>query len=92
MSYPSPSAVPPPDYSNEDWLDPAVISWAVVPCAAAIIIVALRFYTRHCILRKIEIEDWFALGALLLAIGACIGTGRRKSSSSHIRRRNATRG
>ncbi|KAK8136082.1 hypothetical protein PG984_004022 [Apiospora sp. TS-2023a] len=77
MSHPSPSSVSPPDYSNEDWLDPVVISWAVVPCAIAIIIVALRFYTRHYILRKIQIEDWFALGALLLSIGASIGTGRQ---------------
>lgn len=86
MSNPSPSAaVSTPDYSNQDWLDPAIISWAVVPCAIAIMIVALRFYTRHYILRKIQIEDWFALGALLLSIGASIGTGRRKSSSSHQR-------
>ncbi|KAK7954199.1 hypothetical protein PG996_015085 [Apiospora saccharicola] len=77
MSHPSPSAVSPPDYSNEDWLDPAVISWAVVPCTVAIIIVALRFYTRHYILRKIQLEDWFTLSALLLSIGASIGTGRQ---------------
>ncbi|KAK8100053.1 integral membrane protein, partial [Apiospora kogelbergensis] len=63
---------------DEDWLDPAVITWAVVPTAIAIVVVALRFYTRHCLIKKIEIEDWLALGALLLAIGNSIGTGRRK--------------
>lgn len=64
---------------DQDWLDPAVITWAVVPTAIAIVVVALRFYTRHCLIKKIEIEDWLALGALLLAIGNSIGTGRRKS-------------
>ncbi|KAK8004124.1 kinase-like domain-containing protein [Apiospora arundinis] len=67
---------PPPGY-DADWLDPVIITWAVVPTAIAIVVVALRFYTRHYLIKKIEIEDWFALAALLMSIGAAIGTGRQ---------------
>ncbi|KAK8040783.1 hypothetical protein PG994_013790 [Apiospora phragmitis] len=77
MSHSQASVSSPPESQNVNWLDPAVISCAVVPVTVAIVVVALRFYTRRYIIKKIEIEDWFALGALLLSIGASVGTGRQ---------------
>ncbi|KAK8066772.1 hypothetical protein PG997_013519, partial [Apiospora hydei] len=75
----SPTAVSsPPEYLDDESIDARILCWAVFPAVMAIVVVALRFYTRHCIIGKIEIEDWFALGALINSLGVSIGIGRRE--------------
>ncbi|KAK7966319.1 uncharacterized protein PG986_000596 [Apiospora aurea] len=67
----------PPEYLDDESLDTRILCWAVFPAVMAIVVVALRFYTRHYIVGKIAIEDWFALGALINSLGVSIGIGRQ---------------
>ncbi|KAK3933873.1 hypothetical protein QBC46DRAFT_462889 [Diplogelasinospora grovesii] len=49
---------------------PAIIAISVVFPAVAALVVALRLYTRLCILKLSGLDDWVILVALVLAIGA----------------------
>ncbi|KAK8035607.1 hypothetical protein PG993_010602 [Apiospora rasikravindrae] len=77
MSYPQTYVPTPLELPFDDWLDPEIICWAVIPAVIAMGIVALRFYTRHYITGKIEIEDWFALGALIMSLAVSVGIVRQ---------------
>ncbi|KAK3312353.1 hypothetical protein B0H66DRAFT_459414, partial [Apodospora peruviana] len=57
-----------------DDLSTGIIVCSVSCLCIATLAVSARFYTRTTIVRAVASEDWFALAALLLAIGSTAGT------------------
>ncbi|KAK1753616.1 hypothetical protein QBC47DRAFT_415394 [Echria macrotheca] len=53
-----------------------IAAWVIMTTMSGIT-VCLRFYTRRAILNVLGTEDWLILVAMLLAVGACIGSVRQ---------------
>lgn len=73
---------PPPEYLAEETCGPGLIAASVIMAIIGTVFVALRFYTRACIVHKLGLSDWTILIALIFSIGNSAGSIRRTHTSS----------